>query len=362
MDQLILLGGMSRSGANLLGNIFDSHPSIACGPETGVIDEIAYIYLSMLEGHRSGRLAQYVSEEEIKNAVASSIRAIYSSYAKKKGKSIVVDRTPNNIWSTAIIAELLPEAKFVHLIRDGRDVACSQRDVGVRIQAAGTDLETLADATLRSVFYCGAVWAETVRFGWEHCGPESVLARQGRAFTTFYENIVLSPESQIRNLCEFIGVPFSAEMLYPERQQHDVVADNIWTMKESLESPISMLSAGRWIDHLSVMDRIMFYARGQVGLRITGYDESVDWLFRGMTVPLAQATEALEKAQAELASIAERSKESQVKDAASSPARVTVEKVISSPNIEGAALGKPIPEVEALLRQALEAGRTFVGS
>ena len=361
MDQLILLGGMSRSGANLLGNIFDSHPSIACGPDTGVIDEIAYVYLNMLEAHRSGRLSPYVSEDEIKKAVASSIRAIFAPYAQKRGKTIVVDRTINNIWSFPIIAELIPEAKFVHIIRDGRDVACSQRDVGSRVRAAGQPLENLADATLRSVFYCGAVWAETVRFGWEHCGPESMLARQGRAFTTFYENIVLSPESQIRNLCDFIGVPFRQDMLYPERQQHDVVADNIWTMQEALESPISMLSAGRWIDHLSITDRIMFYARGQVGLRVTGYDESLDWLFRGMSMPLAQAAEALEKAQKELVGIAEQSKGSQIKDSGASPARVTVEKVISSPIIEGTTLGKPVPEVEALLRTAIEAGRTFIG-
>jgi hypothetical protein len=352
---------MTRSGANLLGNILDSHPTIACGPETGIIDEIAAVYLSMLDGHRSGRLSPYVSEQEIRQAVASSIRAIYAPYAKKKGKTIVVDRTPNNVWSFPIIAELLPEAKFINLIRDGRDVACSQRDVGARLQASGVDIKTLADATLRSPFYCAAVWAETVRFAWEQSGPASTLAGQGRAFTTFYENIVLSPESQIRNICDFIGVPFSSEMLYPERHQHDVVADNIWTMKESLESPISMLSAGRWIDHLSLTDRIMFYARGHVGLRITGYDESPEWLFRGTSMSVEQATQALDKARAEFTGIADASAAPQQRESGISPARVTVEKIIASSNIGGGALGNPVPEVEALLRTAKQAGRTFIG-
>lgn len=361
MDQLILLGGMTRSGANLLGNILDSHPNIVCGPETGVIDEIAAVYLSMLGALRSGRLSPYVSEAEIRQAVASSIRAIYAPYGKKKGKTIVVDRTPNNVWSFQIIAELLPEAKFINLIRDGRDVACSQRDVGIRLQAAGTDLKTLADATLRNIFYCGAVWAETVRFAWEHCGPESSLAREGRAFTTFYENIVLSPESQIRNICEFIGVPFASEMLYPERYQHDVVPDNIWTLKESIESPISMLSAGRWIDHLSITDRIMFYARGHVGLRTTGYDESPEWLFRGTSMTIEQAIAALDTAREELNHVADASTPMQQRDPSTSPARVTIEKILASSTIDGAALGRPVPEVEALLRTAQQAGRTFIG-
>ncbi len=361
MDQLILLGGMPRSGANLLGNILDSHPSIVCGPETGVVDEIAAVYLSMLEALRSGRLAPYVSEAEIKQAVASSLRAIYAPYAKKKGKTIVVDRTPNNVWSFQIVADLLPEAKFINLIRDGRDVACSQRDVGSRLQAAGTDISTLADATLRNVFYCGAVWAETVRAAWEQSGPESTLGREGRAFTTFYENIVLSPESQIRNICEFIGVPFASAMLYPEKHEHDVVADNIWTMKESIESPISMLSAGRWIDHLSITDRIMFYARGHVGLRITGYDESPEWLFRGTSLSVEQALEALDKARNELNAMSGPSTSPSQRESVTTPAQIRVEKIIASSTVEGGAVGGPVPEVEALLRTAQQAGRTFIG-
>jgi len=233
--------------------------------------------------------------------------------------------------------------------------------VGARLQAAGTDINVLPDATLRSVFYCGAVWAETVRFAWEQGGPESSLGREGRAFTTFYENIVLSPDSQIRNICDFIGIPFASEMLYPERHQHDVVADNIWTMKEALESPISMLSAGRWIDHLSLADRIMFYARGHVGLRITGYDESPEWLFRGMSMSVEQASEALSKARADLTGIAQTSPATTPRESGISPARVTVEKIIASTNIADMASSNPVPEVEALLRTASQTGRTFIG-
>ena len=362
MDQLILLGGMSRSGANMVGNILDSHPDIACGPGTGIIDEIAYLYLSMLSAHRAGRLSPYTSEDEIRAAMATTIRSIYAPYAKKKGKRVVVDRTPNNIWSFPLIAEILPEAKFIHLIRDGRDIACSQRDVGHRLQAAGQPIENLADATFRSVFHCAAVWAETVRFGWEHCGPESILAQQGRSFTTFYENIVFIPESQVRNLCSFIGVPFDPAMLYPERCAHDVVIDNTWTTKDALESPISMLSAGRWIDHLSITDRILFYARGHAGLQITGYDDSVEWLFRGMNMPVVQAVEAVEKARRDLTAIIESSATSQVQSSNGSPARSGLEKIILSSSMEPSSLQAPLPEIDGLLRTAVESGRTFLGT
>jgi protein-tyrosine sulfotransferase len=361
MNQLIFIGGMSRSGANLLGNILDSHPEVACGPDTGIIDEIAYLYLSLISGIRSGRTSQYTSEEEIRSAIAAMIRGIYSTYGAKKGKRIVVDRTANNIWSFSILGELLPEAKFIHLVRDGRDIACSQRDVGDRMRAAGHDITTTPDATLRSVYHCAAVWAETVRFGWDTCGPDSQLAAENRSFTTFYENIVMSPESQIRNICDFIGVPFSVAMLSPERHAHDLNIDNIWTMKEVMESSISMLSAGRWIDHLSLTDRILFYARGHVGLRITGYDESVEWLFRGMNLPVDKAAQALEEARANLLGLAEESKGAQKTAGEASPARLTIEQIINTPVMDGTALGKPLPEIDALLRSVQQSGRMFVG-
>ena len=361
MDQLILLGGMSRSGANMLGNILDSHSEIACGPDTGIIDEVSYLYLTMLTAYRAGRLTAYTSEEEIRVSMATLLRGFYAPYAARKGKKILVDRTLNNIWSFPIIAEILPEAKFVHLIRDGRDVACSQLDVGKRLRAAGHPVDTMSDATLRSVFHCAAVWAETVRFGWDQAGPDSNLARDGRAFTTFYENIVISPESQIRNLCDFIGVAFAQSMLYPERQQHDTTSDEIWTMREAMESPISILSAGRWIDHLPLTERILFYARGHVGLRVTGYDDSVEWLFRGMNMPASQAVAAIENARQGLLGIAESAKGYVLTAADASPARVTIEKIIAQPVIEGAALGKPLPEIDALIRTIKESGNTFIG-
>jgi len=361
MNQLIFIGGMSRSGANMLGNILDSHPEIACGPDTGIIDEISYLYLSLVNSFRSGRLTQYTSEEDIRNAIATMIRGIYAPYGAKKGKRIVVDRTPNNIWSFAILGDILPEAKFIHLIRDGRDVACSQRDVGDRLRKAGHDVEGSRDATLRSIYHCAAVWAETVRFGWDTCGPASQLAADNRSFTTFYENIVMSPESQVRNLCDFIGVPFSMAMLNPERYPHDLNIDNIWTMGEVMEGSISMFSAGRWIDHLSLTDRIMFYAKGHVGLRITGYDESVDWLFRGMNMPVERAAQALEDARTTLLGMAEGAKQATPVASESSPARLTIEQIINTPVVDGSVLGKPLPEIDALLRSAQQAGRTFVG-
>ena len=73
--------------------------------------------------------------------VADGLRAFYQLYAARFGKSRWGDKTPLYCMHVQSIAALLPEAHFVHIIRDGRDVALSLRPMWF---APGRDIETLA--------------------------------------------------------------------------------------------------------------------------------------------------------------------------------------------------------------------------
>jgi hypothetical protein len=292
----------------------------------------------------------------MRSGISRLIEAIYSPYADKKAKTIVVDCSPRNLWSFPLLAELLPEAKFLHIIRDGRDVACSYRDVGTRASVKGVELEHVAAVASGSIARCSAIWADTVRFGWDHCGPDSQLARSGRAFTTFYENIVLSPESQIRNICEFLGIEFTQTMLHPERLHHDSILDGIYTLEDYQNAPITMLSAGRWIDHLSIKDRIVFYAQGHVGLRLAGYEDSVQWLFRGLNIPVSSGYEALEQARSELLGERTTRQEPSIKThPPQSLSKLALEKSVIGAT-GGSISGRLLPEIEAIIRVASQGG------
>lgn len=361
MNQIVFIGGMGRSGSSMLSNILDSHPAIATGPEVTHLDDIINAYIGTLAAMQSGRLTGVMNPAELRDTFSKLIAQLYAPQGGSTGVSVIVDRNPTTIWNFPILAELLPNAKFIHIIRDGRDVACSHRDVGERLRLKGMTTDSLRQAAVSSIFHCAALWSETVRFGWDICGPDSTLALTGRAFTTFYENIVMSPESQTRAICEFIGVPFATEMLYPERKTRDVIVDEIWTTSEDKDRSISMLSAGRWIDHLTLTERIVFYSRGQVGLRTTGYDDSLDWIFRGMSVSVDNAAAAVEQARAHLLGIAANAVVPTAQEVMTdSRPRMALEKIVTSPVIEGAALGKPIPEIDALLRTAREAGVPYI--
>src|ERR671914_974011 len=55
----------------------------------------------------------------------SFVSAIFDLYGQRKGKSLVGDKTPSYVLSLPTLHGLWPKAKFVHLIRDGRDVCLS---------------------------------------------------------------------------------------------------------------------------------------------------------------------------------------------------------------------------------------------
>jgi hypothetical protein len=93
-----------------------------------------------------------------------------------------------------LLAELLPEARFLHLIRDGRDVALSYL-------AADFGVESLTDAAI--------YWDRFVRQGrtaGQAIGPN-------RYMELSYEDLVSDAESTIRRVCEFIELTFDPEML-----------------------------------------------------------------------------------------------------------------------------------------------------
>ena len=56
---------------------------------------------------------------------ADAIRAFYMLYAEREGKTRYGDKTPGYVQEMRRIQRVLPEARFVHIIRDGRDVSLS---------------------------------------------------------------------------------------------------------------------------------------------------------------------------------------------------------------------------------------------
>lgn len=216
--------GCGRSGTTLLRSIFDSHPDLAVMHESRFVvslakragryrsgpDFDAAAFTADLAGLPIGQsrfaelgipaaeVAQLLRAGRVGD-VAEAIRTVFARYAEAEGKRRYGDKTPTYVVDLPLIAALLPEARFVHLIRDGRDVALAYRDA--HFGPAGLDAA--------AVF-----WANRVRAG----RRAGAALGPGRYHEVRYEDVVADPEPVVRSLCDFLELDFHPAMLrYPER-------------------------------------------------------------------------------------------------------------------------------------------------
>ena len=115
----------------------------------------------------------------------------------EQGKPRWGEKTPTYVQKMKLIQRALPEARFVHVIRDGRDVALSVLDRTVRDLTAG-------DVAGR--------WQKKITKAREDT-PKLEHYMEIR-----YEDLILDTEPVLRRVCEFIELPWDDAMLnYHER-------------------------------------------------------------------------------------------------------------------------------------------------
>jgi hypothetical protein len=216
--------GAPRSGTTLLRLMLDAHPELAIPPETGFlmlgnvlsdsggdpvqafVDAVTNFppdapawsdyQLPLGEFHLEVRKLRPFS-------VAEGFRVFYRMYAARFGKCRWGDKTPLYGRYLLRIAELLPEARFIHLIRDGRDVAVSLREQWF---SPGRDIEVQAHFWREHLLETRAQGAAS---------PHYLEVR--------LEELVESTEAVLRRVCEFCELPFRADVL----RHHDRAATRL---------------------------------------------------------------------------------------------------------------------------------------
>ena len=201
--------GSARSGTTLLRVILNAHSEVAVPPESRFVTELyrgssevdVDEFLTRLGRHRQFQgwaLDVDAIRDELPRSgsvpYAGAIEAAYVAYMKSRAKTRWGDKTPRYVMRIPFLAQLFPTARFVHLVRDGRNVALSYAKVPFGPKTAPR---------------AAALWAERVSIG----------ARDGRKLGTDrylelrYEDFVAAPEDHVKRLCDFIDVAFEPSML-----------------------------------------------------------------------------------------------------------------------------------------------------
>ncbi|HUT60609.1 MAG TPA: sulfotransferase, partial [Phycisphaerae bacterium] len=113
----IIIIGAGRSGTNMLRDMLTAFPGVGTWP----CDEINYIWR-----HGNARYATDEFPPELaRPRVRAYIRRAFDRLAARRGLSHVVEKTCANSLRVQFVRAVVPEARFIHIVRDGRDVAVS---------------------------------------------------------------------------------------------------------------------------------------------------------------------------------------------------------------------------------------------
>ena len=262
----IFVVGVARSGTTLLRLMLDAHPQLAIPPETHFIPQVvraceegedpAAGVLAAITGHR--RWPDFrLDPEELSRRLAAhrslsageALREFYGLYAETQSKTRWGDKSTNYIRKMRLISRTLPEARFVHLIRDGRDVALS-------LVAVHFGPETVAEAARK--------WSSELAKA-RRQGPRLPYYLEVR-----YEDLIADPEPVLRRICEATELSWDGAMLdYQERAEGriaeivrdfdraegpSVPAEVRASHQASVSQPLRSDRAARWRTEMAAAD------------------------------------------------------------------------------------------------------------
>ncbi|MEZ6018222.1 MAG: sulfotransferase [Planctomycetota bacterium] len=226
----ILIVGMPRSGTTLVEQILASHPAAAGVGECSELVTLTRAIEPELAA-RAAALAKLPAE-----ALAQLGRDYAARLALRGGDAPrIVDKTLDNHLSLGAIARALPNARFVHVVRQPLDniVACFKVLFTSPLTYA-YDLTELAHA-YHAVNRLAERWRERL---------------PSRVYRLEYERLVADQEGETRRLLEFLGLPWSDTCLAFERTERRVDSASATQVRQPLYST-SVDSHRRYERHLS---------------------------------------------------------------------------------------------------------------
>jgi sulfotransferase family protein len=273
--------GSERSGTTLLMIMLGMHPSLAV-PEVSwwyprfrpylhtygdlrrperfrtLVDEMVWGLKTPFFGLPVN--ARTITDEVVRAAPAPTFAGVFEAmlrrYADHAGKPRWGEKTPHNVFFVAPILEDFPGARFIHLVRDGRDVAVDQLR-----SAFGP----------RNVYAAARLWAKVVLAGNE----ARAATPRDQWLDVSYEALVRNPAEEMKRVLAFLEEDFDPRVLRP--QESDIAQIRARTRDHrALGGAITTEFVGIYRSQLSTHDQGIFVGVAGDALRELGYAVGVE--------------------------------------------------------------------------------------
>ena len=264
--------GSQRSGTTMLRLMLNNHPNLAIPHESAFITiyhrklgqygdlgnrDNAKRMLEDIMRHPLVQRGKLVADPEavLARPIGSYrdlVEAVFRSYAAALGKPRWGDKTPFYTDDIDIIRRIFPDAKILHLVRDGRDVVLSQKSIE---------------------WMSGNLPKLVLDWQWKTTIAHKVGAVLGRDFLELrYEDLVREPERSLRAICDFLDEPYDPTMLeYSDSAEAVVPEESLKWHRNSVKAP-DPSQLNKWKRGLSKPERILFEQLAGKTLDLFGYE------------------------------------------------------------------------------------------
>jgi Sulfotransferase family len=268
--------GSGRCGSTLLRMMLASHTRLTIPPETWFLIPLVKRFgidrplsgheiegaVAIITGHYRWPDMQMDAQEfrrEVsqltKPCVRDLVEVVYRRHLAAEGKARWGDKTPVYIEIVPELARMYPGSRFVHLVRDGRDVAKSFKVTGW--DSGG---RWLHDNTRE--------WIKALRFHWRWNRSEL----RDRILLVRYEDLLLEMEPTLRRICTFIGEQFEPQMLTWEDKVDEQVPAREQVRHTKLKQRIGSEGVARWKREMSAREVFICEAFMGTHLARLGYE------------------------------------------------------------------------------------------
>ncbi len=253
--------GSGRSGSTLLRAILVNNSKIAIPPESYVLPntvrifwtynflpwkELVKLIIGEFESHNDfcswdinmqDAYSRILNLNKKNQTLANIIDEIYCYYAELKFPDFEIwgDKTPYNTLKLDWIDLIFSNAKYIHIIRDGRDVVSSYLKMG--------RYKTVEEAAHR--------WKKSI----ELCEEFKKNKSENEYIEIRYEKLVTEPDHEIKCICNFLNIDFDISMLDIKKIVCKL-GDVDVKQHENIKNPINANSIGKWEKNLTDKEKI----------------------------------------------------------------------------------------------------------
>jgi len=216
----IIIGGCACSGVDVLGDLLHQHCNLACGPASELLLPSADAWTTRY--HNLERLARWYNiptdlvQQWLANCDSQAEFVVrWKRYHTERkplplGRGWLcsplrwIDATPANVRVMRRVWDWWPLAKFVHVIRDGRDVISELRRYPLtRENEHGQQVPTNNANNWQG---CAAQWVYDVQQGLG-------LFSHGSYYAVRYEDLLRQPDQTLRALLAWLGEPWDGSVI-----------------------------------------------------------------------------------------------------------------------------------------------------